>query len=27
MLGMLGRMTPGIGMFAAGTPINVRPTG
>ena len=27
MLGMLGRMTPGIGMFAAGTPISVRPTG
>ena len=24
---MLGRMTPGIGMFAAGTPISVRPTG
>ena len=27
MLGMLGRMTPGIGMFAAGTPISVRPIG
>jgi len=25
--GMDGRITPGIGMFAAGTPINVRPTG
>jgi hypothetical protein len=25
--GMLGRMTPGIGMLAAGTPINVRPIG
>ena len=27
MPGMLGRITPGIGMLAAGTPINVRPTG
>ena len=25
--GIDGRMTPGIGMLAAGTPINVRPTG
>ena len=25
--GMLGRMTPGMGMLAAGTPINVRPMG
>ena len=27
MPGMLGRITPGIGMFAAGTPISVRPIG
>ena len=27
MPGMLGRMTPGIGMLAAGTPISVRPIG